>query len=67
MAYYWVTTPELTEEDQSDLGLDQGFDEQQHAEEWLTASYAELADFGVHAVALFDEGRLVYGPMSLEA
>ncbi len=67
MAYYWVTTPEFCDEDQSDLGLNRGFDDQQGAEEWLTTAYAELAEAGAHAVALFDEGRLVYGPMSLEA
>lgn len=67
MAYYWVTTPELLDDDRTSLGLDQGFDAQGEAEQWLTASYLELEAAGVDEVALYDEGRIVYGPMALQA
>ena len=36
------------------------------AESWLGEAWAELADEGVDAVTLFEAGREVYGPMSLE-
>ncbi len=49
----------------ADLGG--GFPSQQSAEAWLTAHFAELSADGVRAVALYEEERLVYGPMSLEA
>jgi len=37
------------------------------AESWLGEEWADLADEGVDAVILFEGGREVYGPMSLEA
>lgn len=67
MGYYWAPTPEPSDEVAVDLGLDTDFDDQARAEEWLTASYEDLRDAGVHAVSLFENDRLVYGPMSLEA
>lgn len=67
MGYYWAATPAPTEAVSETLGLDLEFDDQGTAEEWLTASYAELAASGVHEVSLYEAGRLVYGPMSLEA
>jgi hypothetical protein len=66
MGYYWAATPEPTEEAAADLGLDVEFDDQAQAEAWLSASYAELAEGGVHKVSLYESGRLVYGPMGLE-
>ena len=66
MGYYWAATPEPTPETSAGLGLETEFDEQALAEEWLTLNYAELADAGVHEVSLYEAGRLVYGPMSLE-
>ncbi|HRA76606.1 MAG TPA: hypothetical protein PLE12_10265 [Propionicimonas sp.] len=66
MAYHWVPTPEPDEDVRAELGLDLGFDEQADAERWLTAGYEALAAAGVHAVALYEEGRLVYGPMGLD-
>ena len=66
MGYYWAATPEPTEEAAADLGLDVEFDDQAEAEAWLSASYAELAEGGVHKVSLYESDRLVYGPMSLE-
>ncbi|WP_420175783.1 hypothetical protein [Luteococcus sp. OSA5] len=71
MAYLWnadlnpgaiVTQDELT-----GAGIGRHFDDQATAEAWLTANYEELVDLGVAGVSLFEEDRLVYGPMSLEA
>jgi hypothetical protein len=67
MAYHWVPTPEPDEDEREALGVDLGFDGQADAESWLTAGYEALAAAGIHAVALYEEGRLVYGPMSLDA
>jgi hypothetical protein len=41
------------------------FPSQADAESWLGESWRELRDHGVDAVRLFEEGREVYGPMSL--
>ncbi len=59
--YRWVATPESAEAD-----LPQGWPEQAAAEGWLTVAYPDLLDAGVTAVSLYEEDRLVYGPMSLE-
>ncbi|MGC3994422.1 MAG: hypothetical protein QM779_09995 [Propionicimonas sp.] len=67
MGYYWAATPEPPEDVRRGLGLEVEFDEQGDAEAWLTASYEELSDAGVHDVSLYESDRLVYGPMSLEA
>ncbi len=37
------------------------------AEAWLTEPSEDLVDAGVDAVTLLEEGRVVYGPMSLHA
>lgn len=50
-----------------DTGLATGFETQAAAEAWLTATYAQLAEQCVRAVSLYEEDRLVYGPMSLDA
>ncbi len=67
MGYYWAATPEPAEDVAAGLGLDVEFDDQSRAEAWLTASYTDLAEAGVHAVSLYESDRLVYGPMGLEA
>lgn len=67
MGYYWAAVPEPSDEVAADLGLDTEFDDQGRAEAWLTGSYEELSDAGVHAVSLYENDRLVYGPMSLES
>ncbi len=43
-----------------------GFSSQADAETWLGTVWRELADAGVSAASLFEDDRLVYGPMSLE-
>jgi hypothetical protein len=66
MGFHWAATPEPSEEEVADLGLDVEFEDQAEAEAWLSASYAELSEGGVHQVSLYESNRLVYGPMSLE-
>jgi hypothetical protein len=43
------------------------FSTQGEAESWLGEFYPELMSAGVRAVTLYEEDRLIYGPMSLEA
>ena len=43
-----------------------GFASQADAETWLGTVWRELAADGVSAASLFEDDRLVYGPMSLE-
>lgn len=67
MAWHWLAQGAgLTPGEAAELGLDRRFDDQQSAEAWLTNNYVDLADVGVHTVTLYEEDRLVYGPMSLE-
>ena len=42
-----------------------GFPTQAEAETWVGEVWRELLDDGVDAVSLFEDGRRVYGPMSL--
>jgi hypothetical protein len=44
-----------------------GFPSQAEAESWVGEIWHELLDEGVDSVTLFDDGRRVYGPMSLHA
>jgi hypothetical protein len=46
-------------------GPDEDFDDQQQAEDWFGAVWAELREQGVDAVTLLDGDTPVYGPMSL--
>ena len=50
--------------DLADLG-GVGFASQEEAEAWLSEAYPDVAEAGVTAVNLCQDGRLVYGPMSL--
>ena len=68
MAYYWTVddTDALTDAAALDeVGIAQRFETQKEAELWLGATYADLLDVGATSVSLYEEGRLVYGPMSL--
>lgn len=58
--YRWVAA------DGTEAELPQGWPDQASAESWLTGAYLDLLDAGVTAVSLYEEDRLVYGPMSLE-
>lgn len=55
MAYRWVHAN----------GTSADFDDQQAAEDWLAAEFAELADQGLDEVTLMHDDEVVYGPMSL--
>ncbi|MCC2593447.1 hypothetical protein LKO27_08505 [Tessaracoccus sp. OS52] len=68
MSYRW--RPAAGSFDVAELeagGLLPSFDEQRQAEEWLGLFYTDLQGRGVAEVGLYEEDRLVYGPMSLEA
>jgi hypothetical protein len=41
------------------------FSSQSDAESWLGEVWRQLADAGAEQATLLDDGRLVYGPMSL--
>lgn len=67
MSYWW--RPTAGEFDVADLaaeGLLPRFEDQAGAEEWLGTFYEDLQDGGVSEVSLFDQERLIYGPMSLD-
>lgn len=66
MGYHWL--PESGAFSLADLeavGLRRKFEEQAAAEEWLGDHYGELLEQGVAEVSLYEEDRLIYGPMSL--
>lgn len=64
MSYRWQPTGGVASE-LADAGLDPRFDDQATAEAWLGEFYDDLAEAGVTDVTLYEEDRLVYGPMSL--
>ncbi|MBO1031194.1 hypothetical protein IPV09_07570 [Tessaracoccus sp. SD287] len=70
MSWYWdaelVAGAELRADDLTGAGMGRRFDDQGSAEAWLTESYLELTDLGIDQVSLYEEDRLVYGPMSLQ-
>lgn len=66
MGFHWQSHPKLEPELCVALGLTGRFADQATAEAWLTENYPTLTDSGVHTVSLYEEERLVYGPMSLE-
>ncbi|HWB65825.1 MAG TPA: hypothetical protein VG708_03225 [Mycobacteriales bacterium] len=43
-----------------------GFPTRSDAETWIGETWRELLDAGVDAVTLLEDGREVYGPMSLQ-
>ena len=68
MAWYWRANPEFEAIAGVDgLTVSGPFDTQAAAEHWLTRTFEALADRGVQAVSLYEEDRLVYGPMNLDA
>jgi hypothetical protein len=46
--------------------LERTWHSQGDAETWLGEYYPDLRDAGVRAVSLYEEDRLVYGPMALD-
>lgn len=68
MSYHWK--PESGDFALSELEAADAlpeFDNQELAEAWLTRCFEDMLAWGVTAVSLYEEDRLVYGPMSLEA
>lgn len=68
MSYWWK--PETGTYDLGSLeagGLLPRFEDKARAEEWLGLFFSDLQGRGVADVSLYEEDRLVYGPMSLEA
>ncbi|MGN6330911.1 MAG: hypothetical protein ACTHOD_04560 [Motilibacteraceae bacterium] len=45
----------------------EGFPSQGDAESWIGETWRDLLERGVDAVTLLEDGRVVYGPMSLHA
>jgi hypothetical protein len=63
MSWRWVPDREPTRS----VPEARTFASQGEAETWLGEFYPELMSAGIRAVTLYEEERLVYGPMSLEA
>lgn len=67
MSWYWQPDgSSVSTSAAAGLGLDQRFPTQGDAESWLGEFYPDLQQAGIHAVSLYEETRLVYGPMQLE-
>ncbi|SER47727.1 hypothetical protein SAMN05443377_10150 [Propionibacterium cyclohexanicum] len=70
MAFTWSAQPApgvtIDEQQLSELGLHESFASRAEAEAWLGEYYLDLSQAGVASVSLFDDGTLVYGPMSLD-
>ncbi len=66
MGFHWQSHPELEPELRIELGLTGRFADQATAEAWLAENYPTLTASGVLTVSLYEQERLVYGPMSLE-
>ena len=47
-------------------GPDLAFSDQAAAEDWLSATWTDLAEIDVTQVTLLDGDQIVYGPMSLK-
>lgn len=62
MGWHWRYAGAATTADTSSSA----FPTQAEAEAWLGESWAELRESGVLAVTLVEDGREVYGPMSLD-
>ncbi len=65
MSWRWRPVPAPSDTDLP--GADETLGSQAEAEAWLSTHFLDLADAGVAQVSLYEEDRLVYGPMSLEA
>ena len=67
MTYWWKPgSGVFATESLESAGLMPRFQDQGQAEEWLSQFFVELQESGVADVSLFEEDRLVYGPMSLD-
>lgn len=57
--------PDGTVVDPPEAPAGEAFPTQSDAESWLGENWPELRSAGVDQVALLEDGRVVYGPMSL--
>lgn len=69
MAWTWRTerADGSTVDEPVPPGTDSAFPNQSDAETWLGETWRALVTAGVDQVSLFEDDRLVYGPMSLRA
>ena len=68
MAYWWKPgSGAYSASELGKAGLLPRFEDQERAEEWLSSFFDDLMEGGVGDVSLFEEDRLVYGPVSLDA
>ena len=66
MGWTWrYETSDGTVLDAPAIAPSEPFPAQGDAESWIGETWRELLDQGVEAVTLFDDDRLVYGPMGL--
>ena len=63
----WTWRFETREGTAVDLDADPEFPSQSDAETWLGEVWRDLAAAGAVSATLLEDGRHVYGPMSLEA
>lgn len=67
MTWTWrYERPDGTEVAPSEALPAESFPTQSDAETYIGETWRELRDGGVHAVTLFEDDRLVYGPMGLD-
>ncbi len=60
MAFQWHADVPVDEE------LNPSFPSQAAAEAWLSSFWFDLTEVGATQVSLYEEDRLIYGPMSLD-
>jgi hypothetical protein len=68
MGWHWEATASGISSDASPPDLAQpasGFPSQSEAETWLGEVWRDLLERGLDSVTLLEDGRVVYGPMSL--
>lgn len=66
MGWYWrLADAAGTEQHPEGFGAQERFPSQSDAESWVGECWRELLDVGVTQVFLLEDGRQVYGPMSL--
>lgn len=64
-AWTWTYADRNGAELQGTSMVKSAFPTQSDAESWLGETWRELSESGVAAVTLCEDGRAVYGPMSL--
>ncbi len=65
MAWLWLL--ENVEGEAVEAASVPDFSTQSDAETWIGETWRDLADAGAVQASLFEDNRLVYGPMSLES